>query len=623
MATVNSENTYNIGIDFGASSCQVAVYTDDKVYAIPLDNDDNSIPACVYFGDHTILVGRDALLKEQTEPKRVINGIKRILGLLYDDREFQRDLPSYQFETRKSDRGNIEIVVDGAVYSPTTVAAYVIAHLVRRASVYLKAHIAEAYITVPAFYNNVQRNDMIYAGYIAGLEKIHLVSEPLATSVAYGTIRSVRKEMMLVFDFGGGKLDIEVIQIMNNEYTVMSSSGDSHMGGDDLTKNLFEEVLKEYNQMYNEDLSRSHQDYSRLYQAVEDAKKILSTVEMYEIDEENLLGHDFIYNVTRRLFENVNREVFARCKRLVEECLEVGHLYCEDITHVYLTGGSSNIPAIHSMLREMFGERVSVTTDTSLMAACGAAIMAGVSMDVMEKGFDMQISMYTTTRNRGNDTLAQNPLRINDMTAMDLGVRVSSGDLSVIIPRLFSIQSRVKKQYRAHKDYQKFFCIKIYQGNEKKAADCKLINEIRLDIATPGPASQTLLDITFQLDSNLTLSVSAVEVSTNKSVEKVVDMGSMVLTQKEMESMRSSLHQTMIVSERNQQVELKKDAFIKLLNYYQRCVDSYPDDEETTQKKQLLNEYREWVVNPGTNTTLEELEEKEEWLRKQMGDAAY
>lgn len=621
MDTVNSENTYNIGIDFGASSCQVAVYTNDKVSAIPLDDDDTSIPACVYFGDNSILVGREAVLKEQTEPKRVVRGIKRILGLLYDDPEFQRDLPSYQFETRRSDRGNIEIVVNGTVYTPTTVAAYIIAHLVLRASENLRGRITEAYISVPAFYNNVQRNDTIYAGYIAGLERVHLVSEPLATSIAYGTIRQMRKDMLMVFDFGGGKLDIQVIQLMNNEYTVMSSMGDHHMGGNDLTENLFQEVVKAYNGMYSEDLSKSYEDYSRLYQAVEDAKIALSTTDHYEIDEEDLLGHDFIYEVTRRDFEHANRGVFARCRQLVEECLEAGRLLQSDITHVYLTGGSSNVPYIQSMLQEIFGDRVVVSTDTNYMVAFGAAIMAGVSMDVAEKGFDMQISMYTTTRNRGNDTLTQSPLRINDMTAMDLGVRVSSGKLSVIIPRLVDIRSRITKRYRAHKDNQKYFSIRVYQGNDELAAKCKLISEVRLDIANRGRAEDTMLDITFQLDSNLTLSVSAIEVSTGNSVEKVVDMGSQAMTENEMAVMRSTLQQTMIQSEQDQQVALKKDAFIKLLNYYQRYLETCPDDEVTTQRKAMLQEYRNWVESPYLATTLEELEEKEDWLKRQMSDS--
>lgn len=621
MDTVNSENTYNIGIDFGASSCQVAVYTNDKVSAIPLDDDDTSIPACVYFGDNSILVGREAVLKEQTEPKRVVRGIKRILGLLYDDPEFQRDLPSYQFETRRSDRGNIEIVVNGTVYTPTTVAAYIIAHLVLRASENLRGRITEAYISVPAFYNNVQRNDTIYAGYIAGLERVHLVSEPLATSIAYGTIRQMRKDMLMVFDFGGGKLDIQVIQLMNNEYTVMSSMGDHHMGGNDLTENLFQEVVKAYNGMYSEDLSKSYEDYSRLYQAVEDAKIALSTTDHYEIDEEDLLGHDFIYEVTRRDFEHSNRGVFARCRQLVEECLEAGRLLQSDITHVYLTGGSSNVPYIQSMLQEIFGDRVVVSTDTNYMVAFGAAIMAGVSMDVAEKGFDMQISMYTTTRNRGNDTLTQSPLRINDMTAMDLGVRVSSGKLSVIIPRLVDIRSRITKRYRAHKDNQKYFSIRVYQGNDELAAKCKLISEVRLDIANRGRAEDTMLDITFQLDSNLTLSVSAIEVSTGNSVEKVVDMGSQAMTENEMAIMRSTLQQTMVQSEQDQQVALKKDAFIKLLNYYQRYLETCPDDEVTTQRKAMLQEYRNWVESPYLATTLEELEEKEDWLKRQMSDS--
>lgn len=621
MDNVNGENKYNIGIDFGSSNCQVAVYVNDKVSLIPLDGNDLSIPACVYFGDNTILVGREAMLKEQTEPKRVVRGIKRILGLLYDDPEFQKDLSTYQFETRKTAEGNIEILVGNVAYTPTTIAAYIIAHLVQLASEYLKAQINEAYIGVPAFYNNVQRNDMIYAGYIAGLEKVHLVSEPLATAIAYGTINQTRKDMIMVFDFGGGKLDIQVIQIMNNEYTVMSSAGDHHMGGDDLTENLFQEVVKAYRSLFDDDITKSYQDCSRLYQAVETAKRDLSIADHCEISEENLFGRDFIYDVTRQNFELVNRGVFARCRQLVEECLEAGRLVNKDITHVCLAGGSSNVPAVQAMLRSMFGDRVITGLDTSIMVSCGAAIMAGAGLDVEEKGFDMQIAMYTTTRNRGNDTLRQNPLRVNDMTAMDLGVRVSSGRLSVIIPRLVDIHASCTKHYCAHKDYQKYFSILVYQGNDPLVANCKLISKVRLDITNPGLAKDTILDITFRLDSNLTLSVSAVEASTNKRIDRVVDMGSQVMTQDQVEFMRSSLRQTMARSAEDQQVELKKDAFIKLLNYYQRSLDAYPSDEVSVQRRKLLQEYRDWVNNPQRPLKLEDLVEKEEMLKRQMNGA--
>ena len=610
-----SQNAYNIGIDLGTSSCSVSVFCDDKVTVIPIDNGAKFLPSYVYFRDGIVSVGRVAMMNARKEPKRVIHGMKRMLGLMYDDPDFQRDLKNYEFETRRSETGNIEIVVDGCTYTPVQVTAFLIAHIVNRASQYLKGPINEAFISVPAYYNNVQRNDTINAGLIAGLQRVHLVSEPVASVISYGIMNSSQKEMALVFDFGGGKLDVEVVGISNYQYTVMSSMGDYHFGGDEITALLLEEVVKAFSSQFGLDIRSSRADFMRLFLEVEEAKVSLSYSDSYDIDEEDLMGEEFHFSVTRALMERLCRDVFGKCMKVVQDTLAAGDMRNEDITKVLMVGGSSNIPYLRKKMTDLFGDRVVACAEAGEMVSNGAAIMAGVSHDVQEKGFDFQIAMYTTTHNRGNEKWSSKSLTVNDITPMNLGVRVSSGALSSIIPALSNVPCAMRKRYQIHRDYQPFIRIKVYQGNNPLVADCKLISDIRMDLKKPGRVSETMVDVEFALDSNSTLFVKATEVSTGDQIEKVMDMGTQVLKEEQVNSMRESLQTTIIASERKEKLDLAKLNFQKYINQVSSYLNSLPDDDEVKRKKQLVRELKGWLQE-SSSLTVEDITEKQNELKR-------
>ena len=599
----------------GTSSCSVSVFCDDKVTVIPIDNGSKFLPSYVYFGDGIVSVGRVAMMNTRKEPKRVIHGMKRMLGLMYDDPDFQRDLKNYEFETRRSETGNIEIVVDGCTYSPVQVTAFLIAHVVSRASQYLQGPINEAFISVPAYYNNVQRNDTINAGLVAGLQRVHLVSEPVASVISYGIMNSSQKEMALVFDFGGGKLDVEVVGISNYQYTVMSSMGDYHFGGDEITALLLEEVVKAFDGQFGLDIRGSRADFMRLLLEVEEAKVSLSYSDSYDIDEEDLMGREFHYNVTRALMERLCRDVFDRCMKIVRDTLAAGDMRNEDITKVLMVGGSSNIPYLRKKMTDMFGDRVVACAEAGEMVSNGAAIMAGVSHDVKEKGFDFQIAMYTTTHNRGNEKWSSKSLTVNDITPMNLGVRVSSGALSSIIPALSNVPCTMRKRYQIHRDYQSFIRIKVYQGNNPMAADCKLISDIRMDLQKPGLISETMVDVEFSLDSNSTLFVRATELRTGNEIENVMDMGTQVLTEAEVNSMKQSLHMTIVASERKEKLDLAKLGFQKYINQVSSYLNSLPDDDEVKRKRQVVIELKSWL-QAGSSLTVEAINEKQNELKR-------
>ena len=615
-------DVYNIGIDLGTTTCSVSVFVNGRVQTIPIDNGSKVLQSCVYLGEEAISVGRVAKLKQLTEPERVIYGMKRMLGRLYSDEEFQRDLRNYPFTVKKSESDGILIKESGEIdapeHTPIELTAILLSQAVKAASAYLKGQINEAVISVPAYYNNVQRNDTINAAVVAGLDTVHLVSEPTAASIAYGLINTSQQERVLVFDLGGGKLDISIIQVVGKTYTVLSCCGDSHFGGDDITITLLEDIAKKFNETYNLTIQDDEVAYMTLRDYVEQAKIALSSVDTYDIDIENVMGVDFHYTLSRTYLEALNQDFFNKCYDKINEALEKGYQTKDDITRVIMIGGCSAMPCIRDHIISLFGkQKVWSTMNANEVVSRGAAIVAGISHDVTEKGFDFHVAMYTTTHNFGNETSKMNKMVVNDITPMDLGIRVSDGSLSPIIPANSSIPCTMRKLYQAHKDNQKYLRFKIYQGVDKRASRCKLISEIVVSIETPGKATDTVVEVSFSLDSNSTLYVEAVEQKTMRMVSKVLDMGSQVLPKESVFALRESVRQSMIVADRAEKNALARNAMSRFIMQSQHYLDSRQEGDDIDEKKKLLQKYREWMEQ-NQNATKEEYEEKQEVLNNSI-----
>lgn len=606
---------YNIGIDFGTSNCVVSVFVNGKVRTIPVDSGKKVLPSYVYVGDKAITVGRVAEMKKKTEPQRVIYGMKRMLGCLYSEKSFQEQLPSFPFLVERTDTDGILLTVQGEhekfEFTPIQMAAYVISQAVKSASEYLKGPINEAVITVPAYFNNVQRNDMINAGIIAGLEKVHLFSEPTAAAISYGLINTSEKEMVLVFDFGAGTFDVSIIQIMGKTYTVMSCSGDSCCGGNDVTNTILKEVVSGFEKIFHKDPRTSPVDMMLLWNAVEEAKKALSNGDSYDIDEQ-VMGEEFHYTLTRLALENMNRSLFDYCLSKIDDALEKAYLNENSITHVLLVGGSCNIPYIRDHIMNRFGKKRAASVINSMETVSqGAAVIAGVSRDVIEKGFDFQVAMYTTTHNLGNDKTQMAKLEVNDITPMNIGIRVSSGKLSTIIPANSSIPCMMRKEYQAHRDNQERMKFRIFQGLAEMADDCKLINEIIVPIETPGRVSETHVEVTFSLDSNSTLFVKAVELKTMKSISQVMDMGSQVLPRETVYDMRDQLRASVVQSSEVEKAEMERIKLQKFINQAQNHLDSLSSGPDVDEKKLTLQQYRDWLATHESATCDEYIQQRQ------------
>ena len=589
---------YNIGIDFGTANCNVSVFIDGRVRSIPIDEGKKVLPCFVHIGDEAISVGRRAEMKKKTEPSRVMYGMKRMLGHTFKDKEFSDYVKNVPYEVKESENGNIILSVKGEYetydYSPIEVSAYVLSQAISSAQEYLGGPIDEAVITVPAYFNNIQRNDLITAGHVAGLDKVHLFSEPTAAAISYGLINPVNDAMVLVFDLGAGMFDTSIIQVSGKTYTVMSCSGDSHMGGDDLTDLLLDSVIEDFKNAFGLDVRADPVSYMALRDAVDDAKKSLSSVEEVDIDEQ-IMGQEYHYVLTRSGMEHKCKGFFDRCMTKVDEALERIYLTDDNITHVLLVGGSTNIPYLRDCMIKRFGKkRVAMDINSIEAVSQGAAVIAGLSRDVVEKGFDFQVAMYTTTHNRGNDNSQMAKLQVNDITPMNIGIRVSSGELSTIIPANSSVPCRMHKEYQAHKDGQKRLKFRIFQGLEKMASDCTLISDVVVNIDNPGKAEETVVDVTFSLDSNSSLYVEAVEQRTMQKVSKVVDMGAQVVDEASVNRMRTSLRESIMRSKIFNEAEKERTKLQKQLNIARMQL-STMDGPDAEMKRQQLQELIAWV----------------------------
>ena len=614
---------YNIGIDFGTSNCVVSVFENGRVRTIPIDNGKKVLPSCVYVGDKATVVGREAQRKQTQEPKRVLCDVKRLLGCVYSEDCFQKLLPSLPYSVKRTDSDGIMLCVETKngvrEMSPVEAAGTILANVVSNASDYLKGPINEAVITVPAFFNNVQRNDMINAGLVAGLQRVHLFSEPTAAAISYGLINTCESELLLVFDFGAGALDVSLIQITGRTFTVIGSSGDSHLGGDDITEILVEEAARSFQETFGKDVRSSASELQKLREAVEEGKKALSSVESYDVDEQ-LLEEDFHYRMTREGLERSARPLLERCLAKVEEVLGLMSNCDAMLTHVLLVGGSCNIPFLRGRLTDRFGKkRVVLSANAAEAVSQGAAVIAGVSRDVTEKTFDFQVAMYTTTHNRGNDTSAMSQLQVLDITPMNIGIRVSSGRLSTIIPASSSVPYEMHKEYQAHRDGQTRMKFRIFQGLAEMADDCKLINELVVPIETPGPISETVVEVTFSLDSNSTLYVKAVEQRTMKTISRVLDMGSQALDRDTVYRMRDAVAETLRTSKAVQKAELERSKLQKTLAQSQVLLESLPTGPDIERKMEALKQHREWL-NAHEDVALEEYVEQRQLVNELMDD---
>lgn len=492
MDTNNLTNKKIVGIDLGTTNSVISVLEGATPKVIANAEGGRTTPSVVaYTPNGEVLVGQIAKRQSVVNPENTFSSVKRFIGCKFDEIEGETNRISYKVKKEQGSQIKIYCPVLNKDFSPEEISASVLKKLVNDASKYLKENVTQAIITVPAYFNDSQRLATKDAGTIAGLDVLRILNEPTAAALAYGLDKK-KNEVVLIFDLGGGTFDVSILEVGDEVFEVLSTSGDTHLGGDDFDQLIVNYVIENFKKTEKIDLYKEKQALQRIIEASEKAKIELSSIQSTQI---NL---PFIYidgqtpkNINlqfdRSKFETLSKNLLERCKGPVLKALQDAKLTKTEIDEVILVGGSTRIPAVRNLLTDLLGKPLNETVNPDEVVAMGAAIQAGI------------IAGEITD------------LILLDVTPLSLGVETMGGLMTTIITRNSSIPIKQSEMFSTGSDFQDTVEIHILQGERPFAKDNKSLGIFKLKGIPPAPRGVPKINVTFQLDVNGLLAVSARE----------------------------------------------------------------------------------------------------------------
>lgn len=505
-----------IGIDLGTTNSVVAVMEGKEPKVIPNAEGNRLTPSVVAFTDSgEILVGEPAKRQAVTNPKRTVYSIKRFMGRRHSEVAVEEKMVPYQVVGGSEEY--VRVKVGEREYTPPEISAMVLRKLKEAAEAYLGHKVNKAVITVPAYFNDAQRQATKDAGQIAGLEVMRIINEPTAASLAYGLDKK-EAEKICVFDLGGGTFDVSILEVAEGVFRVISTNGDTHLGGDDFDKVLIDYVAEEFQRQQGIDLRKDPMALQRLQEACERAKRELSVAQVTDINlpfiTADASGPKHLQmQITRSKFEQLVDHLIERCRGPVHQALKDAKLLPRDIDEVVLVGGSTRIPKVQDLVREIFKKEPHKGVNPDEVVAVGAAIQGGVLAGEVK------------------DVL------LLDVTPLTLGIETLGGVMTPLVERNTTIPTEKKQIFSTAEDNQTAVTIKVYQGERPMAADNRLLGQFNLEGIPPAPRGVPQIEVTFDIDANGILNVSARDLGTGKA-QSVRIQQSAGLSKEEIERMR-------------------------------------------------------------------------------------